>query len=329
MPEGFLEAAGWGGAERSALAGDASRRRYERLRLGAGTAILMVAPAGSAAEIVRFDLIARHLTGLGLSSPRVLASAPEAGLMLLEDLGDSLYSSAIAADPGLEPRLYRAALDCLLVLQAAPPPAGLSPFGAEEMARQAALAHDAYAGAGPNAACPFEAPLRAALEAAAPNQGVLMLRDFHAGNLFWLPERVGPAKVGLIDFQDARLAAPLYDIVSLLFDARRDLAPGLTDTMLTAAADGLGRPRAEVAGEAALLSLQRNLRVLGVFARLAVTEGKTGYLDHLPRVWRHVETALASPGLAALRDPVLGCLPPPSPSHLSRLRLPCDPTPAR
>ena len=326
MLEEFLAAAGWSGARREPLAGDASRRRYERISRTGASAILMIAPPDASDEMSRFARLSAHLRSLGLSAPEVLSSSPDAGLMLLEDLGNSLYPAAIGADPTLEPELYRTALDCLFVLQQAAPPADISDFTSEEMARQAALPLTTYTGAAPGTPCPYEAGLREALHAmrCAP---VLMLRDFHAENLFWLPERAGVARVGLIDFQDARLASPLYDVVSLLWDARRDLASGLRSKLLAHTADALGVPLPTVQAEAATLTLQRNLRILGIFARLAVIDGKTGYLAHIPRVWRYIEDSLDAPHLANLKRPVLETLPPPTETLLTSLRARCDLTP--
>src|SRR5690606_38195706 len=122
---GFLRRAGWGAAERGHLAGDASARSYERLRLGDRTAVLMDSPPGPADDTADFLRIGAHLAGLGLSPPQVLEAEPERGLLLLEDLGDALFTAVLADDPALEPLLYAAAVDVLLALQEAPPPGHL------------------------------------------------------------------------------------------------------------------------------------------------------------------------------------------------------------
>ena len=140
-----------------------------------------------------------------------------------------------------------------------------------------------------------------------PRRAVTCLRDVHAENLIWLPGRPGLAAVGLLDFQDAFLGPPAYDLVSLLADARRDLAPGLAPRMLARFAAAPGAEPERLAAEAALLTAQRNLRILGVFARLA-EGGKPGYLRFVPRVLGHVRAALAHPALSPLAD-VLGPLP--------------------
>jgi N-acetylmuramate 1-kinase len=120
----FLTATGWGAAERRHLAGDASDRRYERLRLGAATAVLMDSPPGGADDPAAFVAMSVHLRQLGLSAPEVLAQNLDHGFLLLEDLGDDLYARLLTTEPGRELALYAAATDCLLHLQASPPPKG-------------------------------------------------------------------------------------------------------------------------------------------------------------------------------------------------------------
>lgn len=288
----------------------------------------MQAPPETASDLRRFVALSEHLAGLGLSAPRIIAADADAGCLLVEDLGDDLFPTVLDRSPELENSLYSAAIDCLFHLQAAPPPDFVTPFTAKEMARQAALAHTTLGGAHPDAPCPYEPPLFEALSLIEPVRPVLMLRDFHAGNLFWLPDRRGIASVGLIDFQDARLASPLYDVVSLLWDARRDLPAETRRNLLGYCAHRLGRSLDDVGREAAILSAQRNLRILGVFARLARDDGKTGYLEHMPRVWRHVEEALAHPDLSDVSRAVRSSLPPPDAANPKTLEARCPATPA-
>ena len=138
---------------------------------------------------------------------------------------------------------------------------------------------------------------------------MLCLRDFHAGNLMWLPARgdggcdtSGVGRVGLLDFQDARLGPAAYDLVSLLQDARRDLGDGLEQAMLVRylrASPNLTKTVFRAAY--AILGAQRAVRIIGVFHRLARRDGKPAYLAHLPRVWQHLDTNLAHPALAPVR----------------------------
>ena len=309
---GFLQASGWGGAAARPLAGDASARRYLRLRLGDRGAVLMDAPPASGEDIRPFLRIGAHLRGLGLSAPEVLAADPALGLALIEDLGDGLYARLAEADPAAEPPLYAAAADLLAALHDHPPPAELPAYAGPILGAQAALVVESYAPR-PEAAEDLAAAVTEACDRLAPGASVLMLRDFHAENLFWLPARAGVARVGLIDFQDAMAGHPAYDLVSLLQDARRDVAPETARATAARYAAATGETPEALAAAMAALGALRQLRILGVFARLAA-RGRPEYLRFQPRVWRHLQAALAHPDLADLRALVTRLLhPPPTP----------------
>lgn len=346
--DAFLAAAGWGRASRRPLAGDASARRYERLtreardgartgaqggaQEGAPTAILMDAPPGRAGPVAGFARIAAHLASLGLSAPRILAMDEARGFMLLEDLGDDLFARLLARDPSGERELYLAAADALLVLQSAPPPAGLDDPDAAGWAQTTGLAAEWYAraitGTAPDAGrlC---TPVTAALEALADGPRVPALRDYHAENLLWLPGRGGVARVGLLDFQDAMMGQPEYDLVSLVQDARRDVTPATAAAVTARFAAASGRSAGTVAGACAALGAMRALRILGVFARLCLRDGKPRYLALVPRVWGHLQQNLAHPALRDLARECERMLPPPTPENLRRIGERCGPRVSR
>ena len=328
----FLAGAGWGRALRQHLAGDASDRRYERLRLGAATAVFMDNPPGGADDPAAFVAMARHLRDLGLSAPAILAEDVTQGFLLLEDLGDDLYARLLQADPSRELALYAEAVEALLHLQRAPAPPGLPNLSAADWAEAALFALDHYAlaatGTRPDPAA-FLAALQAALQAHADGPRVLILRDFHAENLLWLPSRKGIARVGLLDFQLGQMGQPGYDLVSLLQDARRDVSPE-TEAALTARfAKASGADPEAFAAHCATLGAQRALRILGVFARLCVTAGKPGYLRLIPRVWGQLQRNLSHPALADLRAACAATLPEPTPEILARIEALCPPSPSR
>ena len=310
----FAARAGWGDAARRALAGDASARRYERLTRGDATAVLMddPPPQDSVGAFVR---IARLLRGMGYSAPDIFAADEDLGFLLLEDLGDDRFDALLAraGSATLERTLYEAACDFLVDLHRRPVPPDLPRYGADWMLDDAALfLESALHDTDGDAAVEFAAAWRRPLEEAADGPAALCLRDFHAGNLMWLPARgdggdggggtAGVRRVGLLDFQDARSGPAAYDLVSLLQDARRDLGAGLEAAMVARylqASPGLD----EAALRAAYASLgaQRAVRIIGIFHRLARRDGKPAYLAHLPRVWGHLGRNLAHPALAPLR----------------------------
>lgn len=330
--DAFLGRCGWNKAERRHLAGDASDRRYERLRLGAATAVLMDNPPGGADDPRAFAAMAHHLRGLGLSAPAILAEDLESGLFLLEDLGDDLYARLLAADPAREAELYAPAVDVLLHLQAAPAPPGLPNLSAGDWASAAGMALDWYAFAATGHRPPaqaFQATLEEVLGTHADMSRVLILRDYHAENLLWLPGRNGLARVGLLDFQLGQLGQPGYDLVSLVQDARRDVRPETEAAMVARFAKAIDAPLSDFAAHCAALGAQRALRILGVFVRLGVVAGKPHYLSLIPRVWGHLQRNLSHPALADLRAICDEILPAPTPAILDRIALQCPTSPSR
>jgi aminoglycoside/choline kinase family phosphotransferase len=328
----FLARAGWGAALRQHLAGDASDRRYERLRLGAATAVFMDNPPGGADDPAAFVAMARHLRSLGLSAPAILAEDAAQGFLLLEDLGDDLFARLLQADPARESALYAEAVEVLLNLQRAPAPPGLPNLTAADWTEAACFVLDHYVfaatGTRPDPA-PFRAALLAALMAHADHPRVLILRDFHAENLLWLPGRQGLARVGLLDFQLGQMGQPGYDLVSLLQDARRDVSPETETTLVAHFAAAKGAAPEAFAAHYAVLGAQRALRILGVFARLGVVAGKPGYLRLIPRVWGQLQRNLSHPALADLRGICHSILPEPTPEILARIEAQCPPSPSR
>lgn len=261
----------------------------------------------SAGRIEAFAAVAAHMRSIGLSAPQMPALDAAAGLAVLEDFGDALFARVIE-DGQNETALYLAAVEALVRLQEAPAPdvlhgpAGDWPLqvydgtalkgGADLFVEwlprlkpelrfsDTALARwdDAWA----------ELGQRAEREAT-----VMAHRDFHAENLIWLPERDGPARVGMIDFQDAVRAHPVWDLHSLLQDARRDVSPALEALALDhyfALRPGVDR-EAFMRDYAALAALNE-ARILGIFARLIVRDGKDRYAAFMPRMWNHLTTNL-------------------------------------
>jgi aminoglycoside/choline kinase family phosphotransferase len=314
----FLNRAGWGGAERRLLAGDASFRRYDRLTRDGERAVLMDAPPPM--EDVRpFLHIDGLLRGLGFSAPEVLACDEEGGLLLLEDLGDDTYTRVLA-NGGDEDALYMLALDALIALHrryADPGDGALPPYDDEAFLAEATLLTDWYMPAVLGRETP--AGLREeycalwcdAFAKARRMPTTLVLRDYHVDNMIWLPDRDGAAACGLLDFQDARLGPVTYDIVSLLEDARRDVPSALTDRLLGRYLEAFPTLDHEgFAASYAIMGAQRSAKILGIFTRLDRRDGKASYLEHIPRVWRWLEGDLAHSALAALEGWFDRALPP-------------------
>lgn len=299
------------------LAGDASNRKYYRTKPGASLhCLLMDAPPSKGEDIRPFVQMATHLRTISLAAPKVYAANPTDGFALLQDFGDTLFFDTFQTNPALELPYYTRALDVLDHLHTAPPPPGLAAFGPHEMADVAGLVCDWYAANTPRP--DITTPLHDTLVRLDWSAPVLVLRDYHAQNLIWRDGHSGLGAVGLLDFQDAQIGHPYYDAMSLIDDARRDVSPPVRDALLTRVTGG---DPAKLLGCNAI-SAQRNLRILGVFARLCIRDGKPHYIDLIPRVWANLQRNLSTPGLGPLAR-ACAALPPPTPEYLNWLKTQC------
>ena len=331
----FLAGAGWGGARIAPLAGDASNRRYLRLHRDGAVAVLMDAPPDRGEDVRPFVAMTEWLRAQDLSAPEILAKDPDRGFLLLEDLGDNLYARHLVAHPGHELALYERAVDLLARLAECPVPdrigsdacaVPVAPYDQAVLDREALLLTDWWMPAATGRETPADlreeylALIHDATRHVEDSREAMVLRDYHAENLLWLPERPGIAAVGLLDYQDVLAGHAAYDLVSLLEDARRDTSPDLQAAMIDrylALRPGLD-PDAFRHAYAAL-GAQRNLKIVGIFARLAVRDGKPHYPSLIPRVWAHVTTDLAHPDLAPLRAWVARHVPPPDAATVERV----------
>jgi hypothetical protein len=337
---GFLERFGWADASRTPFPGDASTRRYERLRRKGDTLILMDAPVLesppcpeaadeeerlalgwnavarlAASRVEAFVAVSDHLRRLGFSAPAVIACDIGGGLALIEDLGDTLFARVIEAG-GDETLLYAEAARTLARIHAdAPPPRLDFPGG-----RWPVLAYDRLA-LGANldlfiewtprrdldfrltetARLRWERVREALIDAAMELPRALILRDTHAENLLWLPQRDGIARVGLLDFQDAVLGWAEWDMSMLLHDARRDVSVAAADAASLAYLDASGGSKGDFDRRLSLLGAMNIIRIIGIFSRLAVRDGKTRYDSFQPRLRRLLRQTLGHSDLAEAR----------------------------
>ncbi len=314
---GFLKEAGWGEAARYAVAADWSTRRYERLHLMGATRILMDAPEPWTAQAGAFAAVAAILRSVGLSAPDVFALDAENGLLISEDFGDALFARLLDGGEAPEP-LYALATDALIHLHRAFEPAMAAGLPAWDIGRFTAQVDlfgrhfvPAATGRVPDAAAmeALDAAWRAVLPAGFRVPDSLLLRDYFPGNLMWLGEREGVRRCGILDFQDAGVGPVAYDLMSLLEDARRDVAPDLKAAMIARYLTAFpGLDVDAFATSFAVLGAARHARILGRIAELAA-EGRRGMLAYLPRVWDQFAERLADPALLPLEEWVLANLP--------------------
>jgi len=293
----FLTRHGWNDANISPVAGDASFRRYFRVNSATrGKAILMDAPPPHEDPQPFLD-IAQYLTGHQFRAPEIYGTDLTRGLVLLEDFGDRRMREHLDDHPEYEAEIYRAAIDTIVRL-AGTPAAHAQPYDMATYLREVQLLTEWYMPA-MGLSCDANAFDQMWVDALAPLascQNVTVLRDYHAENIMLLDD----GEQGIIDFQDALVGHPAYDLVSLLQDARRDVRPELEADMLayylTAA-----KPGPDFDAHYALLGAQRNTKIIGIFTRLWKRDGKERYLSFLPRMWGLLERDLAHPALANVK----------------------------
>ncbi len=310
--ESFLSDAGWGGADIEPIPGDASFRRYFRIRKGDGSvpssAMLMYAPPPEE-DPKPFLEVAKWLRDSGFRAPEIYHELAGDGWILTEDFGDERMREWIEAHPNGETGAYISAVKVLGQLarcKAGP----FAPYDMDVYQREVGLFVEWYCpAAGLNVdedgfVAAWAEVLAPVIEAQEP--GVTVLRDYHSENIMMLaPEtdgdRAGQGEQGLIDFQDALVGHPAYDLVSLLQDARRDVSPEFERKLLDiyVLGDDLGESIGrDFEADYARLGAQRNAKIVGIFTRLYKRDGKPRYLDLIPRVWEAMERDLAHPAMA-------------------------------
>lgn len=332
----LLHSAGWSQAKREHVQGDASSRAYERLFKPDGqSAILMISPprpdgppirrgksystiAKLAENVEAFVALARGLRQHGLSAPDILYADLDAGLLLIEDFG----TQNILVNSAPDAERYLASIDAIAHLHAKPVTNTLPvthernyvvpPFDMEAMLIEVELILDWYlphiAGSLISAAsrAEFLNMWSQALETVVRGEATWVLRDYHSPNIMWIPERAGVRRVGILDFQDAVMGHPAYDVASIAQDARVNVSLELELKLLTryGALRRSLQPDFDVSSFArayALLGAQRATKILGIFARLDKRDAKPQYLKHIPRVEAYLKRNLDHPALSAIK----------------------------
>jgi aminoglycoside/choline kinase family phosphotransferase len=333
----FIAESGCSGAVRRHMQGDASTRAYDRLFARDRSLVLMNAPrrpdgppvrngksystiAHLAEDVVPFVAMAKGLRQHGFSAPDIHHADLEQGLVLIEDLGEEGITQG---EPPAPVKLrYEAAIDALValhnyqlpdVLPVAPQVQYRIPdYDLDALLIEAELLLDWYLPrlgmpAKPEVRTVFTALWREALRQAIDSPPTWVLRDYHSPNLLWLKDRTDVQRLGILDFQDAVIGPAAYDVASLLQDARVDVPEQLEVELLgryvrRRRADDPDFDAATFIRSYVTLAAQRASKILGIFARLDMRDGKPQYLRHLPRVWSYLQRSLAHPSLARLKD---------------------------
>lgn len=271
----------------------------------------------AASRVEAFVAVGDHLAAHGFSAPKILAVDAGAGVAVIEDLGNDLYANVIAEGRADEVELYAAAGDTLAALHAIAPPSALpSPLGpwpildfdrialrenadlfvewTPKFLGKTAVSGDEY-----GAWCAIRDDL---ISEILTQPRAFTLRDYHAENVLWLPQREGVARVGLLDFQDAVHGYRAWDFAMLLHDARRDVSPSAHSAAVRAYLDKTGANESEFASELAVQGAINALRILGIFSRLVGRDGKQRYREFMPREAGHLGAVMGHPRLKDLKN---------------------------
>lgn len=297
---GFLTSAGWGNAEQYMIAGDMSPRRYRRLIRGNDGAILMDAEEPQ----TKFVDIDHWLVSAGLRPPKIYAAEPENGLVLLEDFGDQSIKVSLESGAAEPKDMIDDCISVLLRIRHSTSPSLPHP-NAAELTRWTLLADEFYPGVVPGALETIRARMEEQLTLALQKENSVSLRDFHTQNVHILSGNTAYRRLGLLDFQDAFLTHPAYDLMSLLTDARFEVTSELRSWAMERYLERSGDEPHDFSAAFAALSVQRNLRIMGIFTRGGM------HLKHLPRTYRYFCDALDHPVFAEIKEVTLEALPPP------------------
>ncbi|MCP4395398.1 MAG: phosphotransferase [Alphaproteobacteria bacterium] len=313
------------------VAGDASFRSYYRLEVGkdkdeksCGKSVILMDAPPPMEDISPFITVAEYLLDAGLSAPSIIAKDYEKGFILLEDFGDNTFTKNLQSNKNgrvvshSEEDLYTLAIDALIKLHrnaiTKPFPASVPKYSNEKLLIEANLLTEWYMPA------IFDAPTSEHLQKEYEEIWIrifnntpqipetIILRDYHVDNLMVLTERNGAKTCGQLDFQDAVIGSIAYDVMSLMEDARRDIDASLITAMKKHYLKGItDEPELKVStndfdASWAVLAVSRHAKVIGIFTRLNVRDGKPIYLEHIPRVWRLLEQALEHPILAEMKE---------------------------
>lgn len=306
----FVQAQGWDVNDLSFLAGDASHRKYYRLKPTNGSTLVIMDAPPTHEDAGVFKRTTEVLQGLELSAPRVLKQDLAQGILVLEDFGNQTYTYCLKNNVVDEETLYRLAVDVLITLyQKVDSHATVPAFSADNLFKQVNLLMEWYVPAifkDEKISAEMEDTWKKIwveyLKPLENGRKTMVLWDYHIDNLMWLPERQGVQRCGLLDFQDAVIGPYPYDLVSLLEDARRDVPRNLQEKMISYFMEHISsEDQSTFLAQYNLLGAQRSTRILGTFTRLAKRDHKIHYLHFMPRVWKWLEQDLEHPSLDNLR----------------------------
>ena len=305
------------------ITSDASNRKYLRLTQGKKTIILMDSNPKKNEPVNNFIYFTNFLRKYNFSAPKIYDSDIPNGLLLLEDLGKTNFADVLKVSPKIEKNIYREAVNQLIKMQNTHLPKQAKPYSIEILLKEALLFTEWYLGEmnSSNLSTQFVSLLKPLLKKIVHTKPTLVLRDFHSENLIWMRNRKSYRKVGLLDYQDALIGHPAYDIASLLKDARRDVSVEVRDIITDYYLEKTMHNKDLFLRDYSILSAQRNLKIIGIFSRLSIRDNKSHYVKLIPRVWKNLEDDFIHPDLTNLSAFINSVAPYPNINILEKLSI--------
>ena len=272
-------------------------------------------------SIESFIYFTKQLRKQKFSAPKIYGQDICNGFLLLEDLGSDSFANILKSKPHLENHIYQEAINQLIEIRKNKIPHLTRKYDLKILLQEAVLFSEWYLS-------PLRASyesshllkiLRVTLQETLKQDTTLVLRDYHAENLMWLPDRRNNRRVGLLDYQDALAGNPAYDIASLLKDARREVPKKLQEELIKYFLKKTNLDHAVFSRDYSILSAQRNLKIIGIFSRLSIRDNKSSYLDLIPRVWKNLQDDLKHPSLNELSEFIKSNSPQPTLENLGKL----------
>jgi hypothetical protein len=285
---------------------DASFRKYFRV----DKKILMDADPHLGEDVGSFININHVLREFKLNVPEIFTIDKENGFLLLEDLGENIFSQILNSEN--EEQLYKQAIDVLVEiykkdLNKFSNFTFLEKYSVEKLQDESQLFIEWY--------------LKKYLEINITDTDIkdfkdiinkifnnldtkfekLVLRDYHVDNLILQKSKLGLKQVGILDFQDAVLGSSSYDLISIIEDVRRPISKDLKNILIKYFIDLTGYDPNQLEKELAFYSVQRNLKILGIFSRLNLRDNKSKYMQHNDNAWKYIESNLNNPTMSDLK----------------------------
>ena len=296
----FLESNQIKQKEIKAITSDASFRRYFRV----ADKILMDADPTLVDDLDAFINVDNILINMNLNAPKIYSIDKENGFLLLEDLGDALFSKVLNINN--EENLYKKAIDILVHLHGRNINQSsknnlIENYSDEKLLAECELFIEWYIKSylniniSENQINEFKQIFSKIIISLNFTYDTLVLRDFHVDNLVLHQSKFGLQQVGLLDFQDAVLGSSSYDLISLIEDVRRPISIELRTSLINYFIELTGYDPEQLDNEMAFFSVQRNLKILGIFCRLKIRDQKPKYMKFNDNAWQFINNNLKNP----------------------------------